>query len=824
MPHHQLLKYLEQTLRLWWQRWRYWVGWATAADCLGVADRYVHQQNYAGAITLIRQVLHQQGGSVAAYDGLAVAYQGRGNLPVATWAIAQAIQLDPTISQLHQRLGRLHLEQGQFPQAIAALQSAIDQADDDAGSLFYLGEALVKDGCWDAAAAPLARSIQLNPLFPWPYYYLVEVQLVQGDLTAAQALAEQFVRRQPALVLPPTTIAQAAHRVLDECAARLLAGYQQRVDRDGVIALGTLMLPITSDPATIQAQLAQAYHGQGDLTAAITAIQAGLQVDHQSAASHQLLGQLYLESEQFTAAIAALEIAVGLDANNCWAQFYLGEALVKHGRWAAATAPLLTVMRLNPTFAWSYYYLAEAKLAQGDLAAAQALAQQAHKFDPEPAHLQQYAAYVAQLLQQATQLATYIQQAQARDAQGPRSRPRVLMITPVPSYPPTSGGVIRMFHHMQALQAQTDLVIASRVYGNDVQARSDLAPYAEFVLTVDASNRPTYQPGDSQTLHGYASEYFRQLLVQLSQVEFDIVVTEFIYMAQYRDVFPQAFHVLSEHNIESQLTRRQVAIQPVASGTVATNPAVATVPEADRLMAFETQMWPQFQRRYVVSELDRQQLMHRCAAGETLVVSNGADTQAIALFSDHPVPRVLLMGTLNYFPNVDGATFFVDEILPHIWQVNAQVEFWIAGAKPLPEVNQLAQRDGRIKVIANPAVMADVAQQCCLSVVPLRSGGGTRIKILQSLAMGLPTITTSLGCEGLQVEDGQHLLIRDQPQDFAAAIVDLLADPAQRDRLRQAGRTLVEQQYDWHQIFQVAVTAMLAQWQQWHDAGGTPKN
>jgi tetratricopeptide (TPR) repeat protein len=814
MHDRNLVKYLAQTLRLWWQRWRYWVGWDTAADSLVVADRYLRQQHYAGAMTLIQQVLNTKGGSVAAYNRLATAYQGQGDLPAAVRAIEQSIQLDPTISQLHQRLGQLYLAQAQFPQAIEAFQSAIDQATDDAWSLLHLGEALVKDRRWEAAAAPLTRSIQLNPPCPWPYFYLIEVRLVQGNLPAAQALAQQFVVRQPALALPSTTIAQAAHRVLDECAGRLLQNYFERADWIPAIALATLMLPVTSDPTTLQRQLAQAHHRQGHGAAAITAIQAALQGDAQSSASHQLLGQLYLESEQFAAAIAALEIAVELDANNAWSQFYLGEALVKQGHWAAAAAPLLTVMRLNPTFPWSYYYLAEAKLAQGDLDTAQALAQQAHQFDPEPVHLQQYPVYIAQLQAQAQQLAAYIQQAQAQDAQGPRSRPRVLMITPVPSYPPTSGGVIRMFHHMQALQAQTDLVIASRVYHNDVQARSDLAPYAAFVLTVDASNRPTYKPGESKLVHDYASQYFRQLLAQLSQVEFDIVVTEFTYMAQYRDLFPQAFHVLSEHNIESQLWRRQAVVQATA--------LTAGALEADRLMAFENQMWPQFPLRFVVSELDRQQLAQRCSVGETIVVNNGADTQTLALFPDHPVPRVLLIGTLKYFPNVDGATFFVNEILPRVWQVNDQVEFWIAGAEPLPEIYQLAQRDKRIQVIASPENMADVARQCCLAVVPLRTGGGTRIKILQSLAMGLPTISTRLGCEGLLVEDEQHLLIRDQPQDFAAAIVDLLADPARRDRLRQAGRTLVEQEYDWHQIFQVAVTTMLAQWQQWRDA--TPRD
>jgi glycosyltransferase involved in cell wall biosynthesis len=187
------------------------------------------------------------------------------------------------------------------------------------------------------------------------------------------------------------------------------------------------------------------------------------------------------------------------------------------------------------------------------------------------------------------------------------------------------------------------------------------------------------------------------------------------------------------------------------------------------------------------------------------VINNGVDTRQIKCFSDNPNNRILFIGTLSYYPNIDGSIYFAQSILPHIWAKDPTVEFWIAGAEP-PEAVLALGNDPRIKVLANPDDMTEVARQCSITIVPLRIGSGTRIKILQSLAMGLPVVSTALGCEGLQVEDGVHLMVRDQPEAFALASLELLRDVQKRQQLRQAGRQLVEQTYDWNEIFQQAVT------------------
>jgi tetratricopeptide (TPR) repeat protein len=553
--------------------------------------------------------------------------------------------------------------------------------------------------------------------------------------------------------------------------------------------------------------LAQAHLGKGNRTAALTAIQKSLNLDGNAGWSHHVLGQIHLANQDYGLAIAAIEQGIAIDPHVSWLHFNLGEAYLLAGNWSKAVTVLQTAIRLNPIFPWAHYYLGDAQLALGNFAAARQAYQKAQLFGPDIEYVRGNAAYVDHLHDQSVTIDTYIQQTHAQDTLGLRSRPRVLLMLPGPPYPPRSGGAVRSFYEMKALHAKVDLVVASLLYDKATwPVKADLANYAQLALVVDAGDRPARDPNQPKGVHRYASQGFQTILKQLGQVKFDIVVSDFVFMAQYRDYFPNAFQVLAEHNIESQIVRRSAAVEADQADPEA---ALAAQQEADRLAAFEDRMWPQYPLRFVVSEQDRQLMQQRCAIGETLVVNNGANTREIKLLADNPVPRVLLIGTLNYLPNVDGAVYFAAQILPHVWRRNPKVEFWIAGAEPAPEVRRLAEHDARIQLIANPEVMEDVAAQCCLSVVPLRIGSGTRIKILQSLAMGLPTVTTSLGCEGLSVEDDQHLLIRDRPEDFATAIVDLIADAGKREQLRQNGRALVEAEYDWEQIWETAVDQML---------------
>jgi glycosyltransferase involved in cell wall biosynthesis len=161
----------------------------------------------------------------------------------------------------------------------------------------------------------------------------------------------------------------------------------------------------------------------------------------------------------------------------------------------------------------------------------------------------------------------------------------------------------------------------------------------------------------------------------------------------------------------------------------------------------------------------------------------------------------LFTGRLDYYPNLDAAFYLVREILPRIWHEDPGITAYIAGSFPPPELAALSAPP-RLCVVANPVDMRDVALTAALAVVPLRLGSGTRLKILEALAWGLPVVTTAVGCSGLAVTDGREVLIRDDPSEFAAAVVQLLCAPERMAALRGNGRALVESRYSWEPILE----------------------
>ena len=165
--------------------------------------------------------------------------------------------------------------------------------------------------------------------------------------------------------------------------------------------------------------------------------------------------------------------------------------------------------------------------------------------------------------------------------------------------------------------------------------------------------------------------------------------------------------------------------------------------------------------------------------------------------------RLLFVGNLSYWPNVDGIVWFSREVLPLLRVAIADVTLRIAGGQPAPEVAGLAAIPG-IEVIANPTDLGDHYAWADLAVVPIAAGGGTRIKLLEALAYGLPVVATTIGAEGIEAASGEHLVLADAAVSFADACASILADPEQAARLAANGRRLVETRYQ-HQLGVAAV-------------------
>ncbi len=473
---------------------------------------------------------------------------------------------------------------------------------------------------------------------------------------------------------------------------------------------------------------------------------------------------------------------------------------------------LRRAIELVPNNAFYHHALGNAYQQQYELDQALFSYQRALGLQPNQHNFQTSLQSVLKQQQQWQKLVDYCQQT-IRQPES-ESRPKLLMIFPFTPDPEQKGGAaIRMFEQIKYFGRRYQLTVVAFIFEeSDKQLATQLEQYCDLALLLEVGTPMSpYSQNRHQQLYFLQTWNMWKSLSQLSQIDFDVVFFEFIFTTVYYPLFSDRFTVLNEHNIESKLlqscaqTNSQELIARLARRVDAVKPFVNAQSEAKFLAAYEERMWSLFPLITLVSSEDQQELEARCPSQggqtRTLVVKNGVNTQEILPVKNQQGQKILFMGTMSYFPNIDGVLYFVEEILPQIKKQEPSMGLCIAGRQPPEEIWTLEEENAAIEVIADPTEMREVAAQCQMTVVPLRIGGGTRIKILHSMAMGLPVVSTSLGSEGLEVVDGQHLLIRDDPEQFAEAVLELAGDSQLRDKLRRNARHLVEAQYDWQAIF-----------------------
>jgi glycosyltransferase involved in cell wall biosynthesis len=219
-----------------------------------------------------------------------------------------------------------------------------------------------------------------------------------------------------------------------------------------------------------------------------------------------------------------------------------------------------------------------------------------------------------------------------------------------------------------------------------------------------------------------------------------------------------------------------------------------------RLCAYQARAMRRFDRVFVCSEKDRRRL----ARSSVVVVPNGTRVPA-SLPVRRPDGRTLIFcGLLSYGPNVDAVQFLVKAIFPEIRRAVPDARLLIVGRAARPEIRALHD-DKHVVVATDVPSVTEYYASSTIAVVPLRSGGGTRIKILEAWAHGVPVVSTTIGREGLDGVHGRHLMVADRPREFAARCVALLRSPDQSDRLVREGWRLVSESYRWDDIGRKAV-------------------
>ncbi|MGD0468032.1 MAG: glycosyltransferase family 4 protein [Terriglobales bacterium] len=384
---------------------------------------------------------------------------------------------------------------------------------------------------------------------------------------------------------------------------------------------------------------------------------------------------------------------------------------------------------------------------------------------------------------------------------------RVLWVKAGKLLPVDTGGKIRSYNLLRFLAKDHEVTLLSYYGGQrDPDYEAALAkeiPGSETIYTAAPDSNAIERGVDYlyrfPRRAPYAVSKFTHRAVQttvadwLSSGRFDIAVCDFLAASSN---FPARLPipcVLFQHNVESSLWQRMAAVE--------SNPVkkLSFAIESAKMTRYERTTLGRFHHIIAVSEHDRQQMLQMNPGCQITVVPTGVDTQKfnVAPASSTRPPRVVFTGSMDWEPNVDAVDYFCSEIWPRIRAAFPDAIFQIVGRNPFAKVQRLASES--VQVTGTVPSVAEYLERASVVVVPLRIGGGTRLKIFEAMAMGKALVSTSIGAEGLEVESGRDLLLADEAQSFADAVILLLRDAALRRRLEQAAVRLAAQ-YDWSHV------------------------
>ena len=378
---------------------------------------------------------------------------------------------------------------------------------------------------------------------------------------------------------------------------------------------------------------------------------------------------------------------------------------------------------------------------------------------------------------------------------------RLLFLTETIPFPLDSGGRIKTFNTLRILSSGHDVHCHALVRDpRHLRFESDLAPHCK---ELSLHLVPRSYPREAAALAAsqvtgipfvVGRHFHRAVQARLDVAcrahRFDAVYCDHLSMLEYGRRLKLPI-ILDAHNVEFEIIRRH-------AGTLGWSPLRALAElEWRRLERYERRWYPGCALIFAVSEVDGRSI--RGLAGRQVpieVVPIAVDARSMTPVAElTSSPEILFVGGLHWPPNADAVAYFVREILPAVRRALPDARLTVVGRS----YESVARRVDGIEGVRFVGHVDDVEpyfQGSRVMVVPIRSGSGMRVKILDGLARGLPIVATTVGCEGIEVEAGRHLLVADAPGDFAAQVVRVLTDDALARSVAEAGRRLALDVYD----------------------------
>lgn len=382
---------------------------------------------------------------------------------------------------------------------------------------------------------------------------------------------------------------------------------------------------------------------------------------------------------------------------------------------------------------------------------------------------------------------------------------KILMLSPTLPYPLTDGGRIRVYNLLKQIALNNDVsLLALETQDTDKDNINKIQELGVNVHLVENDKSPpkvsittilsSFINKQPITVTRYNISTYKQRFKELLDTHiYDVIHYEMLHTAQFH-VETDLPSVLSLQNVDSAIWGRlqQETMNPFYKFAYWT--------QFRAFKRYERTLSPKFDVVTCTSDIDAAVYSQYCSENRVEIIPNGVD---VAHFSPETTSQVfahlIYIGSMDWYPNEDAVTFFADDILPLIQKSVPDVKFTIVGGNPSERVQQLANEEG-IEVTGRVPEIKPYFDEATIFVVPLRIGSGTRLKILEALAMGKAVVSTTVGAEGLSLQNRDEIIIADKPAAFAEEVVRLLTIPSLRREIGENGRKRVEQDYDWKNI------------------------
>lgn len=384
----------------------------------------------------------------------------------------------------------------------------------------------------------------------------------------------------------------------------------------------------------------------------------------------------------------------------------------------------------------------------------------------------------------------------------------ILFLSTENPYPPDGGHHLRTFNVLKILAQQHKIYfIAFAQDKNELRYIPNIKEYCETVdvylvpqtglglkfLMLAAKNLFCRYPLVVQRyIRKEAQERIKQILANHS---IDLAHIDMLALGSYKKNLSKVPTILTNHNVESLRLYRWIKLEKkllIKSFLFY---------QYLKLRRFEQRMCTQFDCCVVVSQFDRQYLQKLCQKNNFSIIPNGVDTEYFEPINRKPLNNHLVwVGGMASAYNSDAVDFFLDKIWPQIENAIPEITMDFIGNAPTQKLQQKAIKNPKIKTLGFVDDIRPFIALAAAFVAPIRSGSGTKIKVLNAMAQAKPVVATTIAAEGIEVTEGENILIADQPDEFAQKVIYLLKNPGIAQEIGQRARRLIEEKYSWHVI------------------------